>query len=431
MTISRVNALGWGVGEKLTSAQQNGIDTALTYAADKRTSQTDTIECAWTFATTGRLIMPPAAGADANTTYQVTGANRSVRVTSSVTANRNYTLGNTGAAAGDTILIFAEASFTFEITVKNHDGTTIYSVGNVATSEAPWAEFIYNGANWVVFRSPTGVKYRTEEFTSNGTWTCPTGVFRALVIGCGAGGGGANGSAAGGGHTGTDTWNYGGAGGAAALLMQSVVSVSPTTGYAVTLGTGAAATAGGDTTFGALATFAGGGPGENASADTSGFRSYVLGGMPAAPTSAPGRPYATSTSAIISLSLIRVPGQGGYGVTNKVSDTAEGNGARQPHGGFSGGAGGAGGTDSSTHRGGGGGGGGGAGPFGAGGAGGAGGNGNNGGAGTSGTAGTAGGANTGAGGGGGGGAGRGSSAGASSGAGAAGGSGRLIVCWVK
>ncbi len=42
MSISRVKPAGWGVNEKLTSAQQNALDINVTNALDKRAGQTDT-----------------------------------------------------------------------------------------------------------------------------------------------------------------------------------------------------------------------------------------------------------------------------------------------------------------------------------------------------------------------------------------------------
>jgi hypothetical protein len=44
MTISRANPPGWGVGDKVTSTQQNQVDINTTYALDKRAGQTDTLE---------------------------------------------------------------------------------------------------------------------------------------------------------------------------------------------------------------------------------------------------------------------------------------------------------------------------------------------------------------------------------------------------
>lgn len=43
MTINRVKPAGWAANEKLTSAQQNGVDTNATFALDKRTGETDTL----------------------------------------------------------------------------------------------------------------------------------------------------------------------------------------------------------------------------------------------------------------------------------------------------------------------------------------------------------------------------------------------------
>lgn len=43
MTIAKVNPPTWGLGDKLTSAQANQIDTNLTYALDNRSGQTATL----------------------------------------------------------------------------------------------------------------------------------------------------------------------------------------------------------------------------------------------------------------------------------------------------------------------------------------------------------------------------------------------------
>lgn len=69
MTITRVIPAGVGIGEKLTSAEVNGIDQALTYAADKRTGQSDTIASAWSLmgsiigSANGAVIGANASGA--------------------------------------------------------------------------------------------------------------------------------------------------------------------------------------------------------------------------------------------------------------------------------------------------------------------------------------------------------------------------------
>ena len=81
-----------------------------------------------------------------------------------------------------------------------------------------------------------------EYFTTNDTWTCPTGVTKALVQCWGGGGGGGT--------------SYGGQGG---CYAEKEMTVTPSTGYAIVIGAGGAAgsgpvpningTAGGDTTF--------------------------------------------------------------------------------------------------------------------------------------------------------------------------------------
>ncbi len=110
---------------------------------------------------------------------------------------------------------------------------------------------------------------RAKAFTANGTFTVPTGVTKVWLTGVGGGGGGG----AGGGAT-TANIGGGGAGGAAGqCTFQQEVTVTPGTSIAVTIGAGGSGgtsvsgasgndgTAGGNTTFGALATLVGGGAG--------------------------------------------------------------------------------------------------------------------------------------------------------------------------
>ena len=52
MSFDRVNVSGWGVGEKLTSAQANQLDINVSNAADTRTGYTATIAASWLFAAT-------------------------------------------------------------------------------------------------------------------------------------------------------------------------------------------------------------------------------------------------------------------------------------------------------------------------------------------------------------------------------------------
>lgn len=439
MTISRVNGAGWGIGDKLTSSQANGLDLNTTYALDKRAGQTDTLESRVELANEGRIFPTPATGANADTTYYADGGNLSIRVTTAVTANRAYTLSNTGAVAGDQITIFSDSSFAYAISVKDNGGTTIFLLGNTSLCDGGWATFVYVGGAWRVQHGGQGSRFRQELFTADGTWTSPRGVTMAWLIGVGGGGGGGGGAA---GTNTVDAFGVGGSGGGGALLGMIPVTVTAETGYAVVVGAGGTGGAAGynhgqpgsDTTFGSGGSTiyfkgAGGGYASLTALTSATTLQITHGGGPAQ------QPSNWTQNAIMSAATeinypTAVPGGGGFSgngvdATNQATD-----GARSTFGNYAGGARGARGTDSTTIRGGGGGGGGGAGPFGAGGAGGAGGNGNNAGAGGAGVAGTAAGANSGAGGGGGGAGGAGTSGGAGA-AGGAGGSGLLIVCWVK
>lgn len=418
MSIALTNPSTWGVGDKLTSAQANSLDTNATYALDKRAAETDTLESVVSLAGGGRIVENVYVGLDSDAVFAVDSANRVIQVTTAVTANRNYLLLAGGAVTGDQITVYCEPDFGFEVTVQDQSSVAMYALGNLATSDGAWATFIYIGG-WRLYRRPTAREY-SQVFTSNGTFTVPAGVFRVWVEGCGGGGGGATGGNAFG--TTTSSYNTGGGGGSGALLCGQYVNVTPGGSVAVTTGAGGAAgTDGSDTTFGALATFAGGGKG---SAGASGASTlFAIGGSPVRSALQPFLSFGTATAQVAP----GVPASGGYGTSNVYTTH---NGCRNPHGGFAAGSGGSYGTDSGAYIGGGSGGGGGAGPYGVGGNGGNGGNGNNAGTGGTGTAGAAGGANTGAGGGGGGGLGHGTSAG-TQGAGGVGGSGQLTVVWVK
>ena len=66
MAITRVNS-SWGVNDKLTSAQANGIDTNTTFALDKRTGQTDTLQSVVTINSTGNVVSAVSAGIQSST----------------------------------------------------------------------------------------------------------------------------------------------------------------------------------------------------------------------------------------------------------------------------------------------------------------------------------------------------------------------------
>jgi hypothetical protein len=97
-------------------------------------------------------------------------------------------------------------------------------------ADAPLSEAFFEklGAN-INGLIDRGLKF--DQFTANGTWTCPEGVTEVLLIGCGGGGGGGG---CGGGGLG------GGQGGGGAPLGVRRATVVPTTVYTVTIGAGGA-----------------------------------------------------------------------------------------------------------------------------------------------------------------------------------------------
>ncbi len=429
MTISR--AFGSkGLGDEISHGEINDLADGPTFALDKRSSHTDTLASIVSAGGSGRIVDTYAAGADAPTTYLLSGANSIINA-SGITAARTYRLSNTGAVAGDRLMILNPSNYV--LTVQNDAPTTIAQLGPdvLGGNDSTWADFIWNGSAWVLWRSSKPTVLAQTIFTAGGTWTCPRGVTMALLIGWGGGGGGGGASPS----AATDAYtSTGGAGGGGAQLSWQVVAVTAGVGTTVTIGTGgaggAASNRGNDgvaTTFGALATFpAGGGGGSHAIAAVASVSNATYGGSPVALNSATTSNFyngKTENTIPAAGDYVQLPaGTGGRGVSGAVAAAVDGVPSMQ---GFAGGAAGTWGS-SGTGRGGGGGGGGG-GPSGVGGAGGAGGNGNAGFAGIAGSDGTAAAANTGAGGGGGGGGGCGSSSGGAAGIGAAGGSGKLTV----
>jgi hypothetical protein len=235
MAITAVHATSWAFGEKLTAAQMNAFDDKIVTALDK-TSAGDTLAGAITLSGAGRFLKVIASGADANTTYTI-GSFNDLRV-STLTANREYTFSNTGAASGDEIDVYIDASVAYNIAVKDNGGTTIFTLGNGATDDGTAVRLVYN-SGWKV-KDSRGTRHKSQLFTANGTWTCPANVTRVWVQAIGGGGGGGGGGA---GDTGGSTLDgEGGDGGTGAVAYARYVTVTPTTVYTVTVG--AAGTAG-------------------------------------------------------------------------------------------------------------------------------------------------------------------------------------------
>ena len=105
-------------------------------------------------------------------------------------------------------------------------------------------------------------------FTTSGTFTVPTGVTSVYVTMCGGGGGGGGGDGA--------SWAGAGGGGGGSYVNKQL-TVTPGTGYTITIGAGgsggainANGSAGGSTSFGALLTAGGGGGGGTSAVNPTG-----------------------------------------------------------------------------------------------------------------------------------------------------------------
>lgn len=390
-------------------------------------------------------------GADADTTYTRQRRRTVVRVApTALSANRTYTLGNTGAVTGDLFEVINTA-LVYHVTVKSAPGTVLDVLGDTHqnTSEAFEAGgrhgiFIFNGVDWdLLYSAQNGLLMK--EFLADGSWVVPanyTGI--ALAIGCGGGGGGGGGC---GQNATTGNFTTGGGGGAAGIQSVAPIFVFAEETLTITIGGpgvggtgGAAATNGsiggdgGHTSIVRSATtiarFHGGRGGQG------GIR-YTGSGTPllASGGSRGNFAFPASGTALVNFialpasgNIMLSPGDGGPGAPNFYT-TRSGDGGYQGfdyNGTAVSGSGGLHGANDTSSQGGGGGGGGAQGPFGNGGNGGVGGAGLAGGPPGNGASGSSVSANSGAGGGGGGGGGAGSG-GSTGGDGGNGGSGRLFI----
>lgn len=127
-----------------------------------------------------------------------------------------------------------------------------------------------DGTNWIQVSYTASKSPHSAIFTTNGTWTAPAGVTQVKLSGCSPGGGGASVSG-----------TQGGGGGAAGcpFVYGSLVSVTPGTGYAVSVAGGAAGTAG-VISLGAVFSLTGGvgGSGGGGGTTSNGYTTTVAGG---------------------------------------------------------------------------------------------------------------------------------------------------------
>lgn len=154
MSIPRVKPADWGIGEELSSAQINQLDTNFTYALDKRAGQTDTLSSVVTLAPSGRIIQSVTNGPNADQTFQIDLQVLGVRIGTPnvLTTQRNYTLSNTSASNGDEISFFfdPDALGSFNVLIKDNGGTTLATLG--PTGQAHWGEFKFISGAWKLKR---------------------------------------------------------------------------------------------------------------------------------------------------------------------------------------------------------------------------------------------------------------------------------------
>jgi hypothetical protein len=148
MTISRVLPSGAGLGDVLTSTQITNIDLNATYAVDKRSGQTDTLQSVVSCSGAGRVVPTGVAGADADTTSLVSSGIQVIDATTGLSAPRIYTLSITGAVTGDQVQVLGGAQ---NVTVKDgFDNSDMLIVGTATGANWASATFRYNGTRWRV-----------------------------------------------------------------------------------------------------------------------------------------------------------------------------------------------------------------------------------------------------------------------------------------
>jgi len=217
------------------------------------------------------IEMPAGAGtgsiASASTTDLCSVGNPYVTVTGT-TAVTNF---GPSCQAGQTLLVRFSGSLTLtynatSLILPNNATNITTAAGDTAQVAALGSgNYVVTGyarANGQALEPTPGLSISSFLSVTHGTtnWSKPAGITFVYVYGCGAGGGGANGAIASG------TGNGGGGGGGGSCNFATFPASSVSSSVVVTIGQGGAAnTAGGNTSFGALLTAYGRGHGGNSS----------------------------------------------------------------------------------------------------------------------------------------------------------------------
>lgn len=205
----------------------------------------------------------PTTGSGADTPFTITPS----PAISAYTAGQIFTVQFQAASAGNpTMAVNSLAALPLKQYATDGSLTIARTLPDVLSDIA------YDGTNFIMLDSlpPAAAgapSHGCSAFGSNGSYTVPAGVYSIEVncVGGGGGGGGAGSYTTGGSGTPTTVYTAGGQGGFGGCGI-SVLSVTPGTVYAMTIGAagpgglmGANGTAGGNTTFGSSLVVATGG----------------------------------------------------------------------------------------------------------------------------------------------------------------------------
>lgn len=108
--------------------QVSGLSAFSSVASFHAGISVDTIASAFAsaivFSSTGRVLNRITTGSNADSTYTINDTS-TIYIPSTLTANRIYTIGETGASNGDELTIFMDSACTFNVQIIRADASTI------------------------------------------------------------------------------------------------------------------------------------------------------------------------------------------------------------------------------------------------------------------------------------------------------------------